>query len=281
MAAPDYVLGSVREALSYDASALMIYTGAPQNTIRIPVDRLKADQARQQWEQAGFEMDAMIVHAPYIINLANTVNLETYNLGVKVLAGEIERTRQIGARYVVLHPGASLTASPEQGLSQVAKGLDEVLDGRDDVCVCLETMAGKGSEVGTSFEQLASIISRTSHGADLGICLDTCHISDAGYDLADADGILDNFDRILGLDRLKVVHVNDSKNPQGAHKDRHANIGQGQIGFEKINAFVHNPRLKDKIFILETPYIGGHAPYGYEIKMLREGRYEEIPLAAD
>lgn len=282
MAAPDYLVGSVNEALSYQASALMLYTGAPQNAKRIPVSQLKVQQANDIWQKAGFEMDSMIIHAPYLINLANTVNPDTYQLGVNLLKTEILRTAAIGAKYIVLHPGAFLSATLPQGIEQIAKGLDTVLNETDAaVCVCLETMAGKGTEVGSRFEQLNQIISLSTNQDRLGVCLDTCHINDAGYDLKDFDHILDDFDASIGLNRLHVIHVNDSKNPMGAHKDRHANIGSGEIGFETLNGIVHHPRLDNQVFILETPKIGGQAPYGYEIAMLRKGEYTPIPLSED
>ncbi len=280
MAAPDYLLGSVKEALSYKASALMFYTGAPQNSVRVPVSRLQAEPACRLWVESGYDLASMVVHAPYIINLANTVSPDTYQLGVNTLKSEIKRTAAIGARYLVLHPGAFLSATADQGVSSIAKGLDEVLaEGAEEVTVCLETMAGKGSEVGRTFEQLAQIIAQCHHKERLGVCLDTCHISDAGYDLTDSDQLIDDFSRVIPLDRLKVIHVNDSKNENGSHKDRHANIGYGTIGFAKLNGLVHNSRLADKIFILETPKIGGQAPYGYEIDMLRKGTFEPIPLS--
>ena len=269
MNAPDYILGSVNEALEYSANALMLYTGAPQNSRRVPVDKLKITEGRAKWLEKGMRMDDFIIHLPYIINLANTLKPETYQLGKEVLDSELTRAEAIGARYTVLHPGSSLTGDVELSLKQVAEGLNEVLARHDNVVVCLETMAGKGSEVGMTFEQIRYIIDLVDRKELMGVCLDTCHINDAGYDLTKFDDVLAEFDRVIGLERLKVVHVNDSKNEKGARKDRHANIGEGTIGLDTLARIVHHPLLDDKPLILETPYVGGQAPYKREIEMLR------------
>ena len=235
MKAPKFLLGSVQEALSYGANALMIYTGPPQNTLRKPVEMLKIQEAMQLMKTHGIPAENMIVHAPYIINLGNSVKQETYQLGVDFLKNEIQRVKEIGAKYLVLHPGSHTIAPFEDGMNQIIQGLNEVLCEEDDVIICLETMSGKGSEVGFTFEQIQTMIENTKLNHKLGVCLDTCHIHDAGYDVSQFDQILNEFDRIIGLDRLKVIHVNDSKNVQGAKKDRHANLGEGHIGFDALS----------------------------------------------
>ena len=266
MKKPDYLSGSVNEALSYNANAMMIYTGAPQNSFRVPVENLKIQQARKRWLENGHSMDDLIVHAPYVINLANTAKLETFEMGKRVLRNELIRSSAIRAKYLVLHPGSSLKDTLENGIDKVVEGLNEVLKEGFDVTVCLETMAGKGSEIGYRFEHLAEIISRVDY--PLGVCFDTCHTWDSGYDLNNLDQILEEFDRIIGLDKLHVLHINDSKNVVGARKDRHANIGEGNIGFDILSNVVHHPLLKGKTMILETPYIDGLPPYKEEIKKL-------------
>ena len=268
MKAPKYLLGSVEEALSYGANALMIYTGPPQNTLRKPVNALRADEAMHKMDKYGIKKEHMIVHAPYIINLGNCVRKETYELAVDFLRKEIDRVASIGAKYLVLHPGAYTTATLEEGMNQIVQGLNEVLKSDDEVMILLETMAGKGSEIGFSFEQIQKLIVQTKHSDKLGVCLDTCHIHDAGYDVSDFDAVVDEFDRIIGLERLKVMHVNDSKNARGDRKDRHANLGCGQIGFDALLKAVHHPKLNHVIKILETPWIGDKAPYAIEIDML-------------
>ena len=268
MNAPEYVLGSVKEALSYKANTFMIYTGAPQKSFRAPLEKLKVTEGDELWQRNGYDLKDIVIHCPYIINLANTLKPETYEMGKEVLKKEILRTRHIGARYMVLHPGSSLTGDIEESMKQVTDGLNEVLKDEDDIIICLETMAGKGSEVGRTFEQIRFMIDRVEKKNLIGVCLDTCHVNDAGYDLTDFDAVLADFNRVIGLDYLKVMHINDSKNPIGAHKDRHANIGEGTIGLETLRKIVHHPLLDNIPQILETPYVGGQAPYREEIEKL-------------
>ena len=267
MSGKGMLLGSVKEAVSYGANTFMFYTGAPQNTARKPVSQLRVEEAKEYMKEHHISIDDVVVHAPYIINLANTVKPETYELAVRFLKEEIARCEEIGISRLVLHPGSHVKAGDEAGLKQIVKGLNEVLREDQKVHIALETMAGKGSEMGRTFDQIQYMIENTKYASLLGVCLDTCHIHDAGYDLTHFDEILEEFDQKIGLDRLLVVHVNDSKNERGAHKDRHENIGYGYIGFETLNQIVHHPKLKDVPKILETPYIDGKAPYCEEIEM--------------
>ena len=269
------LLGSVEESLENGANCLMVYTGAPQNTKRRPIDEFRVDEAKELLAKNNISMDDVIIHAPYIINLANTTKPEVFELAVDFLRQEIKRVEEIGAKYIVLHPGAHVGAGEEAGLAQIVKGLDMVLTKVQTPIICLETMAGKGSELGTSFEQLAYIINNVKLPDKLGVCLDTCHINDAGYDETDFDKILDEFDKIIGLDKLKVIHVNDSKNPIASHKDRHANIGYGTIGFDKLIKIIYNPRIKDLCKILETPFVNDRkdSPYRQEIAMIKNKKF--------
>lgn len=269
------LLGSVEESLENGANCLMVYTGAPQNTKRRPIDEFRVDEAKELLAKNNISMDDVIIHAPYIINLANTTKPEVFELAVDFLRQEIKRVEEIGAKYIVLHPGAHVGAGEEAGLDQIIKGLDMVLTKDQTPIICLETMAGKGSELGTSFEQLAYIINNVKLPDKLGVCLDTCHINDAGYDETDFDKILDEFDKIIGLNRLKVIHVNDSKNPRASHKDRHANIGYGTIGFDKLINIIYNPRIKDLCKILETPFVNDRkdSPYKQEIAMIKNKKF--------
>ncbi|WP_281678481.1 deoxyribonuclease IV [Eggerthia catenaformis] len=269
MGGKDMLLGSVKEALSYQANTFMFYTGAPQNTKRKPVSRMKVQEALTLMKENGIDKNNIVVHAPYIINLANTLKKETYELAVSFLREEIQRVEEIGMRRLVLHPGSHVKAGEEAGINSIISGLNDVLTENQNVVVCLETMAGKGSELGISIDQLAFIIDHVFYKDKLGICLDTCHLNDAGYDLSLFDEILDEIDQKIGLDKVLVVHVNDSKNPRGAHKDRHENIGYGTIGFDILNAIVHNKRLENVPKILETPYIDNKSPYKEEIQMFR------------
>ena len=277
MSGPEFYLGSVKEALSYGSNTFMFYTGAPQNSFRKPLSELKIQEGRKLIKEAGIDESKLIVHAPYIINAANYSRPDLYEMSINTIVSELRRTAGFGVKIMVLHPGSHVGMGAENGILALAKALDLALstDGTD-VKIAIETMAGKGHEIGINFEQIKSIIDQCEHKERLGVCLDTCHISDAGYDVRYGfDDILDRFDRIIGLDRLLVVHVNDSKNPLGAHKDRHENIGYGYLGFDTLYHVVHHPRLAGIPMILETPYYNEKAPYKQEIEMLRSGKYIE------
>lgn len=270
MKAPNYLVGSVEEALSYGANALMVYTGAPQNSRRTALDKLYIEEAHKLMAENNIEKEDLIIHAPYLINLANTKKQSTFDSGVELLQIEIERSIGFGAKYIVLHPGAHVGAGVEAGIESIVKGLDIVNEDNDGLIIALETMAGKGTEIGRTFEEIAEIISKVKKPEMLGVCLDTCHIHDAGYDVKDFDKVLDSFDEVIGLDKLSLIHLNDSKNPIGAKKDRHANIGEGEIGFDSLKYVVDHPRLAHLAKILETPYIDDNPPYKEEIIRLQE-----------
>ena len=276
MSAPKYYLGSVEEAISYGSTTFMFYTGAPQNAFRSPLEKLMIKEGRALLKEHKFDESKIVVHAPYIINIANQLNKANYDMAKSVLLNEVKRTAGFGCEILVLHPGSHVNTGVENGVDSIVKALDWVLsqDGTK-VKIALETMAGKGSEMGTSFEQMEEIISKCKYPKRVGICLDTCHISDNNYNISDFDAILDNVENTVGLKKLLVVHVNDSKNPIGSHKDRHENLGYGEIGFWALNAVVHNPRIKDVPKILETPYVDDKPPYKVEIEMLRAEKFED------
>ncbi|MCP3741370.1 deoxyribonuclease IV [Rossellomorea sp. BNER] len=282
MSGKKMLLASSEEAISYGANTFMIYTGAPQNTRRKKIEDLNIEAGTAHMKEHG--INEIVVHAPYIINIGNTQNPATFELGVNFLQSEIERTHALGARQIVLHPGAHVGAGAEAGINKIIEGLNEVLTSKQEVQIALETMAGKGSECGRSFEELAQIIEGVTHNDKLSVCFDTCHTHDAGYDIVeDFDGVLEEFDRIVGLDRLKVLHINDSKNERGARKDRHENIGFGHIGFKALNNIIHHPQLQEIPKILETPYVGEDKknkkpPYKHEINMLRSQEWDEDVL---
>ena len=279
MSGREMLLGSAKEAVSYGADTFMFYTGAPQNTRRKEISELNIKPAWEYMEQHG--ISEIIVHAPYIINLGNSVKPETFSLATEFLAREIERTISCKSRILILHPGAHVGAGTKTGTAQIIKGLNEVLSADTDCCIALETMAGKGSEIGRTFEELAQIYDGVTHNDKLRVCFDTCHTSDSGYDIiGHFDEVIDEFDRIIGKDQIAVFHINDSKNAPGAAKDRHENIGFGQIGFDALNYIVRHPDFENIPKILETPYIPSptfpkksYAPYKYEISMLRNGSF--------
>lgn len=279
MSGKKMLLAASEEALSYGANTFMIYTGAPQNTRRKKIEDLNIEAGLRHMQENGIA--DIVVHAPYIINVANTTNPATFELGVNFLRSEIERTEALGAKQIVLHPGAHVGAGEEIGIKRIIEGLNEVLTGKENLQIALETMAGKGSECGKTFEELAMIMDGVTHSDKLSVCFDTCHTHDAGYNIVeDFDGVLDEFDRIIGLDKLKVLHINDSKNAVGMKKDRHENIGFGHIGFDALSKIVHHPQLVDIPKILETPFVGEDknnkkAPYMHEIEMLKSKAFNE------
>ena len=275
MAGKEMFLASAKEAASYGANVFMLYTGAPQNTRRKDISELNIEAGWEYARQHGIE--EIVVHAPYIINLANTVKPETYELAVEFLEKEILRTAAMRSRIMVLHPGSHVNAGVEAGIAQVIKGLNTVLNQNDDdVYIALETMAGKGSEVGRTFEELKAIYDGVDKKDRLRVCFDTCHVNDAGYDIVNHyDEVFEEFDKVIGLDQIAVFHINDSMNPLGAHKDRHANIDKGSIGYETLHRLVHDERFIDVPKILETPWLAEEGsdkktkpPYKEEIEWL-------------
>lgn len=280
MSGKDMLLGSAKEAVSYGANTFMFYTGAPQNTRRKDISELNIDAAWTYME--AHAIHEIVVHAPYIINLGNAVKPETYELAVNFLRTEIERTEACKSKVLILHPGAHVGEGTDIGTNQIIKGLNEVLTKDTNLCIALETMAGKGSEVGRSFAELARIYDGVTCNDKLRVCFDTCHTHDSGYDIIhDFDGVISEFDRIIGKEQIAVFHVNDTKNPAGAKKDRHENIGFGEIGFDALSYIVHHPDFTDVPKILETPYIPSptkakksYAPYKHEIAMLLNNKFD-------
>lgn len=280
MSGKDMLLGSAKEAVSYGANTFMFYTGAPQNTRRKEISELNIDAAWTYMEEHGIH--EIVVHAPYIINLGNAVKPETYELAVNFLRTEIARTESCKSKVLILHPGAHVGEGADTGIRQIVKGLNEVLTKDTNLYIALETMAGKGSEIGRSFEELARIYDGVAYNDKLRICFDTCHTHDSGYDIIhDFDGVINEFDKILGKEQIAVFHINDSKNPTGAQKDRHENLGFGEIGFPALSYIVHHPDFEEVPKILETPYIPSptkpkksYAPYKYEIAMLLNDKFD-------
>ena len=275
MSGKEMFLGSVKEALSYDSDTFMLYTGAPQNTKRKPLSELWISEGQSLMKEAG--ISDFVVHAPYIINLANTIKPEIFQLATEFLAIELERTAAMGSHTLILHPGSHVGAGSEKGISRIIEGLNAVLTADTPCYIALETMAGKGSELGRSFEELAAIYDGVTHSHKLRICFDTCHVNDAGYDIVnDFDGVIDRLHQLIGKEQIAVFHINDSKNAKGAAKDRHANIGQGTIGLNALKSIVHHPDFIHIPKILETPYIPVSdnpkktvPPYKEEIALLR------------
>ena len=268
------LLGSVKEAISYGANTFMFYTGAPQNTMRGEINDKLTSEALELMKENNMDISKVIVHAPYIVNLANMNN---FDFSVSFLRKEVERCNILGVKYLVLHPGSAVNCSREEAINNISDGLNLILDNDYDVTILLETMAGKGNEIGRSFEELKSIIDKVKFKDKIGVCMDTCHLNDAGYDISNFDDILDLFDKVIGIDKIGCIHVNDSKNDMGSHKDRHENIGFGNLGFDNLINIIYNSRLEGIPKILETPYVTKddnskereYPPYKYEIEMIK------------
>ena len=268
------LLGSVREALAYDANTFMFYTGAPQNTKRIPINDEKTYEAFKLMKDNNMDLRNIIVHAPYIINPANTENLD---FSINFLRQELDRVEKLGITKLVLHPGSHVQLGEDIAIKNITHVLNSCLLSDTKVDICLETMAGKGTEMGINFDQLKKIIDGVLYKDKVKVCLDTCHLNDAGYDLKEFDVILDEFDKKIGIDKIACVHINDSKNILGSHKDRHENIGLGTIGFDNLINIIYHEKLKGVPKILETPYITNgideknkiYAPYKFEIEMIK------------
>ena len=278
----DQLLGSVKEALSYGSNAFMIYTGAPQNTRRDKINSTLTKEAKNLMKKNNIDIKNVVVHAPYLINLANANNADNYNFSISFLKQEISRCEELGINKIVLHPGSHVGAGVEVGIKNIINALNLVIREDQSVYICLETMSGKGSECGSSFEEIKEIIDGVKYNDKLLVCLDTCHMHDAGYDVSDFDKLMKEFDETIGLDKLGCIHVNDSKNERGIKKDRHANIGYGNIGFDNLINIIYHPLLKSVPKILETPYVAEtedgkkiYPPYEWEIKMIKEKKFDD------
>lgn len=273
--AKDGLIGCVNEALSYNANTFMFYTGAPQNTIRKVIDINNTSKAWDIMKENNIDINNVICHAPYIINLANKIKLEQWNFSINFLKEEINRCTTLGVKYIVLHPGSAVGLPLEEALSNISEALNEVIDENTSVMILLETMAGKGTECGRDLDEIKEILDHVIYKNKIGVCLDTCHLNDSGIDIAKFDEYLDLFEEKIGISRIKCVHINDSLNDLGSHKDRHANIGFGTIGFDNMLNVIYNKRLEGVPKILETPYIEDHAPYKEEIKEIMNKTFNE------
>ncbi len=272
------LLGSVNEALSYGENTFMFYTGAPQNTIRSNINDNLTNKALEVMKENNINIDNVIVHAPYIVNLAKEDN----DFAISFLKQEIKRCSMLHIKYMVLHPGSSVSITKEEGINNIINALNIILDNEYDVTICLETMAGKGNEVGSNLLEIKNIINKIEYQNKIGVCLDTCHLNDAGYDISNFDSILDEIDKLIGIDKIKCIHINDSKNILGSKKDRHENIGLGSIGFNNLINVIYNKRISNIPKILETPYVTInnnskdkiYPPYKQEIDMIKNKSFD-------
>ena len=265
----EQLLGCVEETIKYGGNVFMFYTGAPQNTFRSKIDNNLTIEAYKLMNNNNILFDKVICHAPYIINLANNLDPSRYQFSMNFLRSEIDRCISLGVKYLVFHPGSAVKLDREIAINNIINALNLVLKKEDEIMILLETMAGKGTEIGINLNELKYIIDNINLEEKIGVCIDTCHLNDSGIDLNYFDDYLNNFESLIGLDKLKCVHINDSKNEVGMKKDRHANIGLGTIGFENILKVIYHEKLKNVPKILETPYVDDKPPYKHEIKMIK------------
>ncbi len=275
----EQLMGSVKEALSYGANTFMIYTGAPQNTLRSSINEEYTKEAYKLMQENNMDIKHVICHAPYIINLANKNDLSKWQFSITFLKGEITRCKMLGIKNLVIHPGSAVNIEKNEGLKNIAEALNYAMDNIEDVMILLETMSGKGSECGSNLTEIKYIIDNVNNKKNIGVCIDSCHLNDSGYNLAEFDNFLNEFDKIIGLKHLKCLHLNDSKNIMGAHKDRHENIGFGTLSFATILNIIYHEKLKEVPIILETPYVddekNSYPPYKFEIEMLKSKIFNE------
>ena len=277
------LLGATEEAISYGSNTFMFYTGAPTNTVRKDIEETYTNEAIKLMQENNIDINNVICHAPYILNLGNASDPDKYSFSKEFIKKELKRCDKMGITKMVLHPGNAIGITPEEGMNNIANALNDILDGTTKCLILLETMAGKGTECGRTIEELAYIINKVNKKDQIGVCVDTCHINDGGYNVREFDKYLDEFDKQIGIDKIKCVHINDSKNEQGSHKDRHANFGLGSLGFDALINVIYNERLENAPNILETPYIGDtddskeriYPPYKYEIEMIRKKEFNK------
>lgn len=265
------ILDSVKEAVQYNANTFMFYTGAPQNTFRSSIKKEYLEDAKKIMKENNIDINNVICHAPYIINLANNVDEHKYEFSKEFLRKEIDRCEELEVKYLVLHPGSSVKIDRNIAIDNIIRAINDITKEDDKCTILLETMAGKGTEIGCNLEEIAYIVKNVKN--KIGVCLDTCHLNDSGININNFDNYLDEFEKQVGIDKIKCIHVNDSKNEINTHKDRHENFGFGTIGFDALMKVINNPKLKDVPKILETPYIEDKPPYKFEIEMIKEGKF--------
>ena len=265
------ILDSVLEAVQYNANTFMFYTGAPQNTIRSSIKKEYLEEAKKIMVENNIDINNVICHAPYIINLANNLDEHKYEFSKEFLRKELDRCEELEVKYLVLHPGSSVKIDRQIAIDNIVRAINDITKEDDKCIILLETMAGKGTEIGCNLNEIAYIVKNVKN--KIGVCLDTCHLNDSGVNINNFDYYLDEFDKQVGIDKIKCVHINDSKNEINTHKDRHENFGFGTIGFDALMNVINNSRLKDVPKILETPYIEDKPPYKFEIEMIKEGKF--------
>lgn len=258
----------VKEILNIGGNTFQFFTRNPRGGIVKDIDLKDVEEYKKLSKQNGIEV--VLAHAPYTINICSA-DEKIRRFGIDTMKDDLKRLDMISNSMYNFHPGSHVGQGADVGIELIIKGLNEIIRPEQSTLVLLETMAGKGSEIGRTFDEIKKIISGVSLKEKIGVCIDTCHVYDSGYDIVnDLDGVLNEFDRVIGIEKLKAIHINDTKNPFQSHKDRHEKIGQGYIGTDAFEKIINNPRIKELPFYLETPNeLDG---YAVEIEMLKRLR---------
>lgn len=265
--------GSVKEAILSNSNTFMFYTGPNQSATRSSINPELTLKARELMKENAINIDNVMVHAPFIINLANNKDERKYNFYITFMKSEIERCKSLGIKNLIFHPGSRTDLDIETALNNIVFGINAIMDGVNDFNLLIEFMSGKGTEIGNNINDFEYIMSNINCKNNIGVCLDTCHLNDSGIDLSKFDEFINEFDLKIGIDKIKCIHINDSLNEIGSHKDRHANIGYGTIGFNNLIDIIYNNKLDGIPKILETPFVNGVSPYKYEIEMIRNKKF--------
>ncbi len=257
----------------------MFYTGAPQNTFRSKINEELTQEAFKLMKNNNVIADKIICHAPYIINLANNLDPAKYQFSMHFLRSEMNRCISLGVKYLVLHPGSAVKIKREVAIDNIVFALNNIIKKEDDITILLETMAGKGTEIGINTNELKYIIDNIKIKDKIGVCIDTCHLNDSGVNLNYFDEYLEEFNNLIGISKIKCVHINDSKNQIGDKKDRHANIGFGTIGFNTLLKIIYHDKLKGVPKILETPWLNEKPLYKEELDMIKNKKFNPNIIA--
>ncbi len=272
-----YLIGCVEESIKYGSNAFMFFSSSPRNTKKREIENENINEFNKLIKKYKINKSNIFIHASYIINLANIINPIIYKISKKMLESEIILAMKIGVKTLVLHPGSSLKQNRKNSIDSLINGLNDVLKSEYDIKIAIETMSGKGSEIGINFSEIKYIIDNVKLKEKVGVCWDTCHLHDAGYDLTNnLDLIIKDFENLIGLEKLLLIHLNDSKNIINSHKDRHENIGYGKIGFDTLIKIAYHKKLENIPKILETPWNNGKSPYKDEIENIKNKIFKKF-----
>lgn len=272
MSAPEYLTKTVDLCLKNKENCFMFYLGAPQNTHRVATKYLNIEQCKKELINNDIDINNVVIHLAYIINAASGDKVKR-DFARDFIKKEIAGAYECGITKVVLHPGNAVGISKEEAIANCIDTINKVNEFNKGVTICIETMSGKGTEICANFKEIKQVIDGVKNKKLIGVCFDTCHVWDSGYDLSDVDQVFNEFDKEVGLEWIKIIHLNDSENIKGSKKDRHANIGYGKIGFDNLINVAYYKPLENVPKILETPMADNWASYGKEIECIKNKKF--------